>query len=118
MARKTTIILEDDLTGDLLADGDGGTVTFALDGQSYEIDLSEKNSAQLRADLQRYIEAARRITSPRSSSAGARPAATGRGALSRQESQEIREWARKNGHEVSDRGRIKTSVVEAYRAAN
>ncbi|WP_345433899.1 Lsr2 dimerization domain-containing protein, partial [Modestobacter marinus] len=55
MARKTTIVLEDDLTGQVLEDGHGGTVAFALDGQSYEIDLSADNTEQMRADLGRYV---------------------------------------------------------------
>jgi hypothetical protein len=49
VARKTTILLEDDLTGEVLEEGGGETVTFALDGQAYEIDLSGENSTQLRA---------------------------------------------------------------------
>lgn len=117
MARKTTIVLEDDLTGGLLAEGDGGTVSFSLDGQTYEIDLSAENSAQLRADFQRYVDAARRITSPRGSASAGRSTGGGRAAADRKESGEIREWARQNGHEVSERGRIPAGVIEAYRAA-
>lgn len=117
MARKTTIVLEDDLTGGILAEGDGGTVSFSLDGQSYEIDLSTENSAQLRTDLQRYVDAGRRVSSPRGASAG-RSVGGGRPGASRKESGEIRDWAKRNGHEVSERGRIPAGVIEAYRAAH
>jgi len=118
VARKTTIVFEDDLTGDLLAEGDGGTVSFALDGVSYEIDLSADNSAQLYEDFGRYVEAARRVSSPRGTSGAGRSTGGGRPSATRKESGEIREWAKKNGHEVSERGRIPSGVIEAYRAAH
>jgi hypothetical protein len=108
VARKTTIVLEDDLSGDVLEQGRGETIAFALDGQSYEIDLSEENSAQLRADLSRYVDAGRKTSAAASSSAGA----------GRKDTGDIRAWARENGHEVSGRGRIPSSVVEAYDAAH
>ena len=116
MARKTTIVLEDDLTGQVLEEGRGETVTFALDGQSYEIDLSGDNAGQLRADLGRYVDAARKTSSSRSGASSRRtggPAASGR-----KDTGAIRTWARENGHEVSERGRIPTSVMEAYDAAH
>lgn len=117
MARKTQIMLEDDLTGDLLEDGAGETVSFALDGTSFEIDLSADNASEMREALSRYTEAARKVSSQtRRTSATASPkkaAGTGRSDLA-----EIREWAKSNGHEVSERGRIANAVVEAYDAAH
>lgn len=118
MARKTTIVLEDDLTGEVLGEGRGETVSFALDGQGYEIDLSEDNSTQLRNDLRRYVDAARKTSAPRYSASGRRAAATGSAASGRKDIGAIRSWARENGHEVSERGRIPFSVVEAYDAAH
>ena len=112
VARKTTIVLEDDLTGRVLEEGRGETLVFALDGQSYEIDLSEKNSAQLRADLSRYVDAGRKISAPRGGTQG-RKAASSSAAPGRKDTGEIRTWARKNGHEVSERGRISSAVIEA-----
>jgi len=118
MARKTTILLEDDLTGEVLAEGHGETVTFALDGQSYEIDLSGDNATQLRADLRRYVDAGRKTSTTNSAGAGRRPSTGGSAAPRRKDTGEIRTWARENGHEVSERGRIPSSVVEAYDAAH
>jgi hypothetical protein len=118
MARKTQIMLEDDLTGELLADGAGETISFALDGTSYEIDLSEENAGRLRDDLARYTGAARKV-----SGAARRSGSSGGGAKrssggGRSDLAAIREWAKANGHEVSERGRIAGAVVEAYDAAH
>ena len=118
MARKTTIVLEDDLTGQVLEEGHGETVAFALDGQSYEIDLSGDNAGQLRADLGRYVDAARKVSSSRSGASGRRTGTGGPAAPGRKDTGAIRTWARENGHEVSERGRIPTSVVEAYDSAH
>jgi len=117
VARKTTIVLEDDLSGEVLEQGRGETVVFALDGQSYEIDLSEENSAQLRSDLSRYVDAARKTSAPRGGASGRRAAASNSAAAGRKDTGEIRTWARKNGHEVSERGRIPSAIVEAYDAS-
>jgi len=118
VARKTTIVLEDDLTGQLLEEGRGETVTFALDGQSYEIDLSEENSAQLRDDLRRYVDAGRKVSTARGSGSGRRSATGGSAASARRDTGAIRTWARENGHEVSERGRVQSSVIDAYDAAH
>lgn len=109
MAKQTIVQLIDDFSGESLEDGAGRTVSFALDGAQYEIDLSTSNIEELQQVLQRYIDAARRVgSSPRKTTAGRRV----RGAA---ELQEIRAWARANGHEVSDRGRLPEAVLEAYR---
>lgn len=114
MARKAVVILEDDLTGQLLEPGRGETITFGLDGQAYEIDLSGEHATELRQALRRYTDAARRT------------GATGRraGQARRQNGQRrpdsgaIRAWARENGHSVPDRGRIPNTVLAAYTAAH
>jgi len=118
VARKTQIMLEDDLTGELLEDGAGETISFALDGTSYEIDLSEENAGRLRDDLGRYTAAARKVSSSTrraASSSGVPKRSSGGG---RTDLAAIREWAKVNGHEVSERGRIAGAVVEAYDAAH
>jgi hypothetical protein len=107
MARQVITVLTDDL--------DGGnadrTVEFGIDGVNYTIDLSEKNVGKLRKALDPYLAAAARA--PRS--AGRRRAAPSVVQSStREQNQAIREWATKNGWEVSERGRIPVSVVEAY----
>ncbi|MBA4084128.1 histone-like nucleoid-structuring protein Lsr2 [Janibacter terrae] len=108
MAQRVQILLEDDLDGGEATE----TVTFALDGVTYEIDLSDKNAATLRDALAGYIGAGRRVSGRRSSGAtsGSR---SNSGELTK-----IREWARANGHDVSDRGRISQKVRDAYAKAN
>lgn len=110
MAQRVQIILEDDLDG-----GDASeTVTFGLDGVTYEIDLNEKNAGVLRDTLAGYVGAGRRVSGRRSSgSSSASRSRSNSGELSK-----IREWARANGHQVSDRGRISQKVRDAYAKAN
>ncbi len=118
MARKVQVILSDDLDDSVPADE---TVTFALDGTTYEIDLSEKNAAEMRDAFGKYVSAARKVSgrsSGRASGAGRSRATGGGGRMDREQAGAIRDWARKNGHAVSDRGRIPASVVEAYEAAH
>jgi hypothetical protein len=106
MAQKVHITLEDDLDG-----GDATeTVSFALDGRSYEIDLNDKNAKALRDALARYVGAARR-------SGGSRATASKRRTQVGTSAREIRDWARSNGHKVPDRGRIPSDVREAFEAA-
>ena len=117
MARKVQVILSDDLDENVPADE---TVSFSLDGTSYEIDLADKNAKEMREVFSRYVSAARKVgRGGRSSSGGggARGRATG-GRMDREQAGAIRDWARKNGHAVSDRGRIPASVVDAYEAAH
>jgi hypothetical protein len=116
MARKVQVILSDDLDENLPADE---TVSFSLDGTSYEIDLAEKNAAELRDAFSRYVSAARKVgRGSRGASGAGRSRATGGGRMDRDQAGAIRDWARKNGHQVSDRGRIPASVVEAYEGAH
>ena len=116
MARKVQVILSDDLDENLPADE---TVSFSLDGTSYEIDLAEKNATEMRDAFARYVSAARKVGrgSGNRASGGGRSRATG-GRMDREQAGAIRDWARKNGHQVSDRGRIPAGVVEAYEAAH
>ena len=106
MVKKTTVALTDDLDGRKAE----RTVRFGLDGASYEIDLSKKNALTLEKALAPYVAAGRavRATHSRGRRPSARRASNDVGA--------IREWARQNGHHVSDRGRISATVLEAYRA--
>ena len=110
MAQRVQVILEDDIDG-----GDASeTVTFGLDGVTYEIDLNEKNAAALRDALAPYTGAGRRVSGRRSSSG----TGSSRRSTSKAELTRIREWARANGYQVSDRGRISSEVREAYAKAN
>jgi hypothetical protein len=113
MAQKVQIILEDDLDG---GEADE-TVSFALDGTSYEIDLNADNADKLRGVLAPYVGHARKVTGSRGGrrSGGATRASGGGSGPS---PKEVREWARENGHEVPDRGRIPQEVRDAYDAAH
>ena len=112
MAKKVTVTLVDDFDGDGPADE---TVEFALDGVSYEIDLSAKNAKKLREDLKQWIDAGRRVGGRRRGrSCGS---GRGRGSIDREQSAAIREWARRSGHKVSTRGRIPAEIIEAFHAA-
>lgn len=113
MAKKVTVTLVDDFDGDGPADE---TVEFSIDGVSYEIDLSAKNAKKLRDDLKQWIDAGRRVGGRRRGRSGA-AAKAGRGSIDREQSAAIREWARRNGHKVSTRGRIPAEVIEAFHAA-
>ena len=109
MAKQTVVteILVDDL------DGTPGerTVTFMWDGVPYEIELSRKNAAAFEKALKPYIDAGRRIRVGR-----VRRAAGGRS--DKRDLGAIRDWAAHNGFAVSARGRIATSVIEAYESAH
>lgn len=116
MAQKIQVLLVDDLDGGTATE----TVSFGLDGSGYEIDLSAENANKLREALAPYVGHARRASRGASRpGTAARPARGGGNArIDREQTQAIREWARKNGHKVSERGRIPSSIVEAYNSAN
>jgi hypothetical protein len=114
MAQKVHIVLEDDLDGTEATE----TVQFGLDGTNYEIDLSDQNAAALREALATFVGSARKLAGGRRSAArsGSRNASTP--AANGASAKDIREWARENGHEVPDRGRVPSEVREAYEAAH
>jgi hypothetical protein len=114
MAQKVHIVLEDDIDGGPADE----TVTFALDGTSYEIDLSAKNAKGLRDAFARYVGAGRRTTSGGSVGHRGRGRGRSRASVDRAQLQNIREWARKSGHRVSERGRISSEVMAAYQDAH
>ena len=119
MAQRTIVQLVSDLSGDEMQAGEGRTVDFSVDGTSYTIDLTDKEAAGFDKALAMYIEHATKTSGgsaggrKRSSSAGK----TGSG-RSKDELANIRAWAQANGHQVSERGRIKQDVLNAYHAAN
>lgn len=117
MAQKTIVQLFDDLDG--TSGEDITTITFGIDGVEYEIDLNETNAARLRSELDSFLASARRTGGrvKRGSVTGSASRAAG-DARSKEETKAIREWARENGHEISDRGRIPASVIAAYHGAS
>ncbi len=117
MAQKVDVKYVDDLDGSAAS----GTVSFALDGKSYEIDLSDDNAARLRDSLASFVAAARRSGPAGRRGRGQRvpaDAPTTPARADREATAAIRTWARENGHEVSERGRIPKAVIEAYRSAH
>ncbi|MBN9634183.1 histone-like nucleoid-structuring protein Lsr2 [Mycobacterium sp. HM-7] len=114
MAKKVTVTLVDDFDGEGAADE---TVEFALDGVNYEIDLTTKNATKLRNDLKKWVEAGRRVGGRRRGRASAGTSGRGRASIDREQSAAIREWARRNGHNVSSRGRIPAEIIDAFHAA-
>jgi Lsr2 len=109
MAQRVVVRLTDDLSGAETPAGKGETVTFSLDGRSYEIDLTAKNASVLRKALRPYLEAARPVK-------GARPRPV-RTRISA-DTHTVKQWARANGYEVKSRGRVPKAVVAAFEAAN
>ena len=105
MAQRIQTLLIDDLDGGEAA----GTVRFGLDGAEYEIDLSAAHNDELRKELQQYIEHARRTGTAR------RAARTRRGGTV--DTAKAREWAKEQGIEVKERGRVPANVVEQYQTA-
>jgi hypothetical protein len=110
MAQKVVVSLVDDLSGSQADE----TVSFGLDGKSYVIDLSSGNAGKLRDALANYVGAARKAGRNGRSNGAAAAAVARPGAVDREQNQAIREWARKRGMKVSDRGRIPSDVTEAY----
>lgn len=109
MAQQTTTILIDDLDGESEADE---TVAFALDGKSYEIDLTAEHAEELRQALSVYVDNARRSGRTAGSRQRARTGAAGPSA------EDIRAWARSQKLKVSERGRISAEIRDAYDAAH
>lgn len=107
MAQKIQVLLVDDLDGGEAEE----TVSFGLDGVEFEIDLTAENAANLREALADYIGSARRVGRRRNS--GRKRTGTGG-----TDTAAIRDWARTNGVQVSERGRVAAEVVAQYEAAH
>jgi hypothetical protein len=105
MAKRTEVVLIDDVDGSIAE----STVAFALDGVSYEIDLSQANEAALRTDFDKWIDRGRRV--------GGRRSPARRSSAGGEDIAGIRAWAKANGYQVNDRGRISAKIREAYAAA-
>jgi hypothetical protein len=122
VAQIREVRLVDDLDGEAADE----TVEFGIDGKNYEIDLSKENAGRLRDVLADFVSAARRAGGRRRGSStgtggpsgGAGSAPRGRTTIDREQNQAIRDWARKRGMKVSDRGRIPAEVLAAYHKEN
>ena len=113
MAQKVSVETVDDLDGSVT--GDVTSVTFGLDGIQYDIDLSAANADQLREILARFIVKARRTGGRRKPGTGGTAATLA--AVDREKSQAIRSWAAVTGYQISSRGRIPHTIVDAYEKA-
>jgi hypothetical protein len=110
MAQKVITIYTDDLTGE--ETGEAATHTFTLDGVAYEIDLGPDSYEQLLQALAPFTKAARKT-------GRARKAALRKGAATGgEDTAKIRAWAKDNGYEVNDRGRVPADIKEAYAKAH
>ncbi|BCJ38112.1 Lsr2 family protein [Actinocatenispora thailandica] len=114
MAQKVQVLLVDDLDGGEAAE----TVKFGLDGMNYEIDLSDSNAQGLRDALATYVGKARKLGRGGVARSGAAPRnrGTSSAASDREQNRAIREWAKRKGLDISDRGRISADIVERYHA--
>jgi hypothetical protein len=109
MAQKVQTLLIDDLDGSQAE----GTVRFALDGAYYEIDLNAAHTEELRTVLARYAQVARKANGT-----SRRPTrSTGKAAANGLSTTEIRDWAKTNGIEVKERGRVPADLVAKFRSA-
>jgi hypothetical protein len=126
MAERIVRQLIDDIDGTEIADGGGQRIEFSIQGIDYQIDLSNANISKMDKALKPYVQAAAKVrgnkTRRPAKSTGKSPAseqaAKSTGKAPSDQQAVIRDWARNNGHEVADRGRIKAEVVRAFEAAH
>lgn len=113
MAQRVHVEMVDDLDGSEA----NQTVPFALDGVSFEIDLSEENASALRDELARYVDAARRIGGRKVRLAtGQSLVGSSSSSTDRERNRQIREWAQANGYEVAERGRLSSEIIAGFEA--
>lgn len=117
MARKTVTYLVDDFDGSDIPEGTTST-TFALNGTTWSIDLSPANAQKLEKALEPFIEKATRLASGSSAPRRRTSASASASGNSAQFLSAVREWAGANGYTVGERGRIKSEILDAYRAAH
>lgn len=108
MSRNVSVVITDDLDGSEGAE----TVSFGIDGVSYEIDLSEANRTKLATGLAPFVAAGRRASKAVGRRAGARPISPSVDRAA------VRAWAREAGLNVSERGRISSDVMTRYEASH
>lgn len=115
MAQKVQVLLVDDIDGGTADE----TVSFSIDGVSYEIDLTSEHANELRESLATWVGHARKTGGRAASSSGrGRGSRRSSGGSSASDAGAIRDWAKANGHPVSERGRISADVKAAYEAAH
>jgi hypothetical protein len=106
-----TVITTTEFTDDIDGGKAEGTMSFAFQGSTYEIDLSKANARAFEKALKPYTDAARKVR-------GVRGRTSARKGNAKHDLSAVREWAQANGFEISARGRIAATVIDAYNAAN
>jgi hypothetical protein len=114
MAQRVNIVLEDDIDQSAASE----TVTFGLDGVTYEIDLNDDHAAELRNALAPYVGAGRKVGRGSGGTRAARRSSGSGSNGSGPNPREVRDWARSNGYTVSERGRVPADVIAAFEAAH
>jgi Lsr2 len=110
MAKETITRLVDDLDGGLAHE----TVTFELDGNLYEIDLSAKNAKKLRSEIAVYVDKSSRVSNRLAGRSKTIASRRGSAIMDKDQNRAIREWAQHQGLDVADRGRIKRAIVDEF----
>lgn len=111
MAEKILVVKIDDMDGTEIADGEAHELLFSVNGTEYRMDLSKKNMDKFTKAVSPFTEKAKKVRSRRG------PKRTGTSMPTEQIAQ-IREWAKNNGYDISDRGRIPIKVVEDWELAH
>jgi Lsr2 len=120
MAQRVQVLLVCDVHDDDTTPGTE-TISFSLDGTSYEIDVCDEHAEELRDAVAPYVGAGRRIggaRSRRSAAAPSRVVARPAAGSDRQRAGDIRAWAKAAGLNVNERGRIPAAIVTQYEAAH
>lgn len=127
MASRTVVVINDDLDGSVITD-DARVVNFSVNGVMYRLDLSAANADKFEKDLKRYIDKAQRvgkISTPTAKDASnvvtslkGRRSGTNPGKVDKEQATAIRDWARKQGKAISDRGKIPDAIKAEYETAH
>lgn len=112
MATQTFVTLIDDLDGSEAIE----TLVFGLDGATYEIDLNAKNAKRLRDSVAKFVDNARRV--PRAGTPSTAKLRVTEVRHSREHLQAVRNWARRRGYDVADKGRVPVAVMDEFEATH
>lgn len=118
MAERVVRQLIDDLDGSEIPNGGGERIEFSVRGVEYQIDLAAANIAKLDKALKPFVDAAVKVRGGRARRTVKSISPDGSAGGSKEQLSAVRQWARKNGYDVSDRGRIKAEIIEAFEAAH
>lgn len=111
MAQRTNVTYVSDLSGSDITDNDAPSVSFSYDGTDYTIDLTSKEAEKFYSVVKPYVDAGTKVT-------GGKRNGTKKATKNGPDPKDVRGWAKDNGIDVPDRGRIPASVMDAYNGAN